>query len=70
MDNGDDVVHFISSAGTLIETVPMPNPSANLQNVDGVVAGNRLIVSENGNDGILAFDLDHAASVDPPNDQP
>jgi hypothetical protein len=56
--NHDDMVHFVGPDGALIETVPMPEPSPeSLQNVDGVIAGDRLIVSENGSDGVLAFDL-------------
>ncbi len=57
LSNHDDMVHFVSSGGALIETVPMPEAGEDLQNVDGVIAGDRLIVSENGNDGVLAFDL-------------
>jgi hypothetical protein len=57
LSNSDDEVHFVSSDGALIETVPMPEASENLQNVDGVIAGDRLIVSDNGNNGVLAFDL-------------
>jgi hypothetical protein len=57
--NESDSVHFMLADGTYVESVPMPNPSPDeLQNIDGVVAGSRLYLSENGNNEILVFDLD------------
>jgi hypothetical protein len=58
LSNELDTVHFVDPSGTFLETVAMPDPSPDeLQNVDGVVVGNRLIVSDNGNHDVLAFDL-------------
>jgi len=63
--NDDDIVHFMTADGMLVESVPMPNPSPeSLQNIDGTVVDNRLILSENGNNELVAFDLStRAASI-------
>jgi hypothetical protein len=58
LSNRDDVMHFMAADGTFRQTVAMPNPSPeSLQNMDGVIAGNRLIVSETGNNDLIAVDL-------------
>jgi hypothetical protein len=63
--NSSDSVAFMGPSGTVEVRVQMPNPSDDsLQNVDGIVVGSRLILSENGNNELLAFDLGtHEASV-------
>jgi hypothetical protein len=63
--NRADSVYFMDAAGTLLESVEMPNPSPeSLQNIDGIVVGNRYILSENGTNELVAFDLTtHAGSV-------
>ena len=63
--NGSDSVHFMSDSGEYLGSTGMPNPSENsLQNIDGVVSGDRVIISDNGNNDLVAFDLDtHAGSV-------
>ena len=63
--NESDSVAFMGPNGAVEAQVEMPNPSDdNLQNVDGLVVGSRLILSENGNNELLAFDLNtHEASV-------
>ena len=58
LDNAADKVHFISSSGDLLSTVNMKDtPDDTLQNVDGVVVNNKLIVSEDGDNHVLAIDL-------------
>lgn len=63
--NGSDSVAFMGPNGAVEAQVEMPNPSDDsLQNVDGVVVGSRLILSENGNNELVAFDLStHEASI-------
>jgi len=57
-DNTNDKIYVIDSDGTYLTTVNIhPEPDSGLQNTDGVVTGNRLILSENGNMQILAIDL-------------
>ncbi len=56
--NDSDLIYLVSPDGDLLETLPIPNGSVEtLQNVDGVVAGDRLIVSENGHNELFAVDL-------------
>ena len=58
LDNLNDKVFFIDAAGSLLATTPMrPSADNHYQNVDGVVVGNRLIVSEDGDRQILQIDL-------------
>ncbi len=58
LDNHLDKVHFLNSSGNLIASVNILNvPDDELQNVDGVVSNNQLIVSEDGNNNILQIDL-------------
>jgi hypothetical protein len=63
--NNTDLIYLVSPAGAVLDTIPIPNADAeSLQNIDGVVVGNRLIVSENGNNEVLAVDLTtHEASI-------
>ncbi len=63
--NESDSVAFMGPNGALEAWVEMPNPSDDsLQNIDGRVVGSQLILSENGNNELLAFDLNtHEASV-------
>ncbi len=65
LDNVEDEMHFIDADGTFYDTVLMPEPSAeNYQDVDGVVVGNRLIVSETGTTKLIAVELsDLSASI-------
>ncbi len=58
LDNIEDKVYIIDNSGSLLETVDMINaPAGRSQNVDGVVAGNSLIILENGNLQVLKIDL-------------
>jgi len=58
LDNKNDVIYFLSEQGSLLKTVPFSNtPNNELQNMEGVVVGNRLVVSETGNNEIFAVDL-------------
>lgn len=63
--NVSDSIHFMDASGTYLESVAMPNPSPeSLQNIDAVVVGDRVIVSENGNNEVVAFDIEsHEGSV-------
>lgn len=56
--NSSDSVAFVGPGGALEAWVEMPNPSEDsLQNIDGLVVGSRLYLSENGNNEVLVFDL-------------
>ena len=58
LDNIEDKVHILDNSGSLLKTIDMINaPTGRSQNVDGVVAGNSLIISENGNLQVLKIDL-------------
>jgi hypothetical protein len=58
LDNSVDSIHFSDPQGDLTQSVAMPNGNNQENQVtDGVVVGNRLIVSENGNDQIIEVDL-------------
>ncbi len=65
ISNASDSVAFMGPDGAVEAQVEMPNPSENsLQNCDGVVVGSRLILSENGNNELVAFDLNtYEASI-------
>lgn len=65
ISNESDSVAFMGPNGAVEAQVEMPNPSEDsLQNCDGVVVGSRLILSENGNNELVAFDLNtHEASI-------
>ena len=59
-DNRNDVIHFTDVTGKLLKTVPInAQPDKHLQNMRGVVVGDRLIVSENGEQALIAVDLDN-----------
>ena len=59
LDNHGDKIHFIDSSGTLLATTAMDIvENFHSQNVEGVVVGNKLVVSEDGSKRLLAFDLD------------
>jgi hypothetical protein len=53
-----DSIHFCDSAGNLLESIAMPNGNPKQQVADGVIAGDKLIVSENGNDQVIEVDLE------------
>ena len=59
LDNSSDSVYFTNSAGELLASVSMTGdpPGGNLQIVNGIVVGNSLIVSEDGNSNVVRFDL-------------
>lgn len=58
LSNDDDKVYFINSEGKTLSTANMlNNRDDQAQNLSGVVVDNRLILSEDGNRHILAFDL-------------
>ena len=58
LDNNRDVIQFVDADGAWIGEVPMfDEPGPDLQNVDGIVVGNQLIVSESGDGHLLAVDL-------------
>jgi hypothetical protein len=58
LDNRNDAIYFVSTKGKHLKTVNfLDEPDRHLQNMDGVVVGNKLIVSENGNNQLLAVDL-------------
>ncbi|MCF8364298.1 MAG: hypothetical protein K9H16_00860 [Bacteroidales bacterium] len=60
LDNQYDKVYFTDFNGNYITEVSMPNAnSASLQNVKGIVVNDKLIVSENGNNGIISIDLNN-----------
>lgn len=63
--NTTDLIFMVEPTGAVSDTIPIPNGEAgSLQNISGVVVGNRLLVSENGNNEIFAVDLDaHATSI-------
>jgi hypothetical protein len=58
LDNVNDKIFIINSTGGLLATVRMRAQADNiLQSIDGVVVGDRLIVSEDGHGHILQIDL-------------
>ncbi len=65
MDNANDVVYFTDNSGGLITTAYLRSPADNsLQNLDGVVVGDRLIISEDGDKHLVQIDLNsYQASV-------
>jgi hypothetical protein len=59
LDNRNDLVYFIDYEGSLLAISFIINPSFNnLQNTNADILNNELIVSENGNDQLVAIDLD------------
>ena len=65
LDNRSDTLSFISSDGTFITKLEMPDASPeNLQNIMGTTVGNRLVVSETGHNKLVEVDLStYEASV-------
>ena len=58
LDNQYDKVYFLDSSGNFITSVNILDvPDNHLQNVDGVVVNNELILSEDGNNHILQINL-------------
>ena len=58
LDNVSDSVYFIDDADNLLAAVGMPVPAnVGLQNLDGVVVGDALIISEDGYNHLLRADL-------------
>ena len=59
LDNRSDKIHFINSEGNFITSVNiLETPNNVLQNMDGVVVGNHLIVSEDGHNKLIKVDLE------------
>ena len=59
LDNGEDKVHFIDFDGHLLKDVAF-TPSANtLENLDGVVVGSKLVISEDSYKHVFAIDLNN-----------
>jgi len=58
LDNRNDSIHIIDTEGNIIISLGMlHSPDKHLQNVNGWVVGNSLIISEDGNDHLLEVDL-------------
>lgn len=58
LDNSGDRIYFVDSGGKLLKTVNiLEQKDRLLQNLDGIVVGNSLIVSEDGNNRIIEVDL-------------
>jgi hypothetical protein len=58
LDNSNDKVFFIDYEGNLIATTSIqPVKDSHLQNLDGIVVDNRLILSEDGDGRVLEIDL-------------
>ncbi len=60
LDNSNDLVSFTDRNGTLKEVVSITGRTADgsLQNVDGVVVGNQLIISEDNERNLIGINLD------------
>ncbi len=58
LDNQNDKVFFIDDGGRLLATTSVLTPADNhLQTLKGIVVGDRLILSHDGNNQVLAIDL-------------
>jgi hypothetical protein len=58
LDNNGDSLGFMDSEGGFITNVEMPETSpSSLQNMRGVVVGNRLVISETGHNKLAEVDL-------------
>jgi len=58
LDPYDDKIYFLDASGNLLTTTNIQDsPDSHFQNLDGVVVGPQLIVSEAGDKHLLAFDL-------------
>ena len=59
LDNRNDAIYFVDVKGNHLQTVRLVDePDGHFQNMDGVVVGNKLIVSENGHKELIEVDLD------------
>ncbi|MCK5173844.1 MAG: hypothetical protein KAR47_10665 [Planctomycetes bacterium] len=58
LDNRNDAIYFINAKGEHLKTVAFNDkPDDHWQNMDGVVVGSRLVISENGHNQLIAVDL-------------
>ena len=58
LDNRNDVIYFVDNNGKHLKTIAISEgPDRRLQNMRGIVVNGKLIVSENGNQELLAVDL-------------
>jgi hypothetical protein len=58
LDNKADSIYFADPEGNPTQAIAMPGTrSTEFQVVDGIVVGNRLVVSENGDNQIIEIDL-------------
>jgi len=58
LDNAQDKMYFLDSEGSLLKTVKMRDkPDNHLQNIYGIVVGNDLVMSEDGDGQLLKVDL-------------
>ena len=59
LDNRNDRIYFINSTGDLLAITKMlDEPDSHAQDLDGVIVGNKLIFSEDGDRHLLQIDLD------------
>ncbi len=59
LDNQNDAIYFVDVKGNHLQTVRLVDePDRHFQNMDGIVVGNKLIVSENGHKELIEVDLD------------
>jgi hypothetical protein len=61
LNNSNDSVSFVSSSGVLLRKMSFTNqpPDDILQAISGLVVGNQLIISEDGNNHLIAINLDN-----------
>lgn len=62
LDNDANKVQFIDMSGSLVHWVSFAGDPSSAQNMDGVVVGNRLVVSEDGKKRVFYVDLDDYSS--------
>ncbi len=64
LDNGEDKVHFINFDGNLVKDVAFTPSAGEYENLDGVVVGGKLVISEDGHKHVFAIDLnDYSVST-------
>ena len=56
-DNDGDNIYFINSDGDLLNSVNFHASDSHLQNMAGITVGDKLIVSEDGNNNLLYVDI-------------
>ena len=57
-NNSTDSIYISNSSGNLVAALEMPGgPDNENQNLDGIVVGNTLVISENGNNQLMSVDL-------------